>query len=161
MNKLPVLVCVPLMLVGATNAISKTSTLTVPVKYEGGTLPLGQGRTRVTFSDDKVVFTQGHRKLAIPLEDITTISCNTDTRRRFGASLLGAVPRLHLDTTEDYYVGLSWAANRQGAEPASRAEGVFKLSSSDYSNFLATLKRLTGKTAVDTHRVPAVVRYGL
>ena len=161
MNKVLGLICVSLMLAAATTGVAKTSNLTVPMKYEGGTLPLGQGRTRVTFSDDKVVFTQGHRKLAIPLEDITTISCNTDVRRRFGASLVGRVPGLHLDTAEDYYVGLSWAGNSHGAEPESRAEGVFKLSSSDYSNFLATLERLTGKTAVDTRRVPSVVHYGL
>jgi hypothetical protein len=159
MNSWSVLFCVPLALLSATSAISKPGSPTVPVKYEGGTLPLGQGRTRVTFSDDKVVFTQGHRKLAIPLQDITAISCNTDIRRR--SALLGAVPGLHLATTEDYYVGLSWAGNPGDGEPASHAEGVFKLSSSDYNSFLATLERLTGKTPVDTNRVPTVVRYGL
>ena len=161
MNSWSVLIYVPLALLSATNAVSKAGSPTVPVKYEGGTLPLGQGRTRVTFSEDKVVFTQGHRKLAIPLQDITAISCNTDVRRRFGASLLGAVPRLHLDTAEDYYVGLSWTGDPHDGEPASRAEGIFKLGSAEYTNFLATLERLTGKTPVDTHRVPTVVRYGL
>jgi hypothetical protein len=40
-------------------------------------------------------------------------------------------------------------------------EGVFKLSGSEYSKFLTTLERLTGKKPVETRRVAAVVRYGI
>lgn len=133
----------------------------MPMRYEGGTLPLGQGRTRATISEDRLIFTQGHRKLAIPLENITTIACSTDVRRRFGASVLGTVPRLHLDTSEIYYVGLTWTSEAREGQPAITWEGVFKLSSSEYGKFLETLERLTGKKAVDTGRVPAVVRYGI
>ena len=133
---LPALLCA--------NPATGASASTFHVKYEGGTLPLGQGKMHVTIAADKVVFTQGRHALAIPLQNITMISCNTDVRRRFGA-----------------YVGLTWTSNRRDSEPASRIEGVFKLSSSDYDDFLSTLERLTGRKAVDTHRVPTVVRYGI
>lgn len=133
----------------------------LPMRYEGGTLPLGQGKTKATISEDRLVFTQGHRKLAIPLQDITAIACNTDVRRRFGALVLGAVPRLHLDTAETYYVGLTWTSDSGDGQPAIKWEGIFQLSGSEYSRFLTTLERLTGKKPVDTSRVPAVVRYGI
>ena len=138
---------------------SKVTTL--PMKYEGGTLWLEQGKTLVTISEDKMVFTQGRYKLAIPLQKISEISCNTEVHRRFAAPVLGAVPRLHLDLAETHYVGLTWTGNGYGGEPGARIEGVFKVGASDYDGFLKTLGRLTGRKAVDTHRVPAVVRYGI
>lgn len=161
MKHWPALIGILSVLLYANPAAAKAKLTTLPMKYEGGTLPLGQGKTHATISESKVVFTQGDRTLAIPLEDITMISCNTDVRRRFGAPVLAAVPKLHLDTAEAYYVGLSWTGDSHDGLPPVRAEGIFKLSGSDYSDFLATLERLTGRKAVDTHRVPAVVRYGL
>jgi len=158
MNRCVALFCILFALLSANLAAAKTSAATVRVKYEGGTLPLGQGTTHVTFAENKVVFIQGERKLAIPLQNITTIACNTDVRRRFGASVLGIVPVLHLDTAETYYVGLTWTGNTPAG---TRMEGVFRLSAGEYGDFLMTLERLTGKSAIDTHRVPAVVRYGL
>lgn len=146
MNYRLALLCILPALLSANPAPSAT----VPsfhMKYAGGTLPLDQGKTHVTIAADKVVFKQGHHALAIPLQNITMISCNTDVHRRLRALV-----------AEDYYVGLTWTGD---SEPASRAEGVFKVSSSDYDDFLATLERLTGQKAVDTHRVPTVVRYGL
>lgn len=137
-----------------------TTQASMPMRYEGGTLPLGQGKTEASISENRLVFTQGHRKLAIPLQNITRIACNTDVRRRFGAPVLGAVPRLHLDTSEIYYVGLTWTNHRED-QPAMTWEGIFKLSGSEYSKFLETLERLTGKKAVDTSRVPAIVQYGI
>lgn len=142
-------------------AVARTNVAALPMTYEGGTLPLDQGKTRVTISENKVVFSQGDRKLAVPVEDITTISCNTDVRRRFGASVLGAVPKLHLDTAETHYVGLTLTGDSHEGQPPVRIEGIFRLSGSEYGDFLATLERLTGKKAVDTNRVPSVVRYGL
>lgn len=130
------------------------------MRYEGGTLPLGQGRTEATILEDRLVFSQGHRKLAIPLQNITTIAYNTDVHRRFGAPVLGAVPLLHLDTSEIYYVGLTWTSHRED-QPGMTWQGIFKLSGSEYSKFLETLERRTGKKAIDTSRVPAVVRYGI
>src|SRR5690348_4592018 len=143
------------------NPARGANTATVPLKYEGGTLSLGQGKTLVTISQDKMVFTQGRYKLAIPLQNITMISCNTDVRRRFGALVLGAVPRLHLDLAETHYVGLTWIGTDRAGERGARVEGVFKVSSAEYDDFLKTLERLTGRTAVDTRRVPTVVRYGI
>ena len=134
---------------------------TLPLKYEGGTLSLGQGKTLVTISESKMVFTQGRYRLAIPLQNITMISCNTDVRRRFGAPVLGAVPRLHLDLAETHYVGLTWIGDDHDGEPGARVEGVFRVSAADYDDFLRTLERLTGHHAVDTHRVATVVRYGI
>jgi hypothetical protein len=157
MNRWFTLLCIVLTVVSA-NATTRTS---LPMRYEGGTLPLGQGKTHAAISEDRLVFTQGNRKLAIPLRNITTIACNTDVRRRFGAPVLGAVPRLHLDTSETYYVGLTWITGAREGQPAMKWEGIFKLSGSEYNKFLATLERLTGKKPVDTRRVPAVVRYGI
>jgi hypothetical protein len=161
MNRRAILLCIPFTLVSASAFATGTNGATLPMKYEGGTLPLGQGKTRASISEDKLVFTQGHRKLAIPLEDITAISCNTDIRRRFGAPVLGVVPRLHLETAETYYVGLTWTGNSHEGQPPARIEGVFKLSGSEYADFLTILERRTGKKAIDTHRVPVVVRYGI
>src|SRR5579872_3860689 len=138
MKHWPALFCILPALLYANPAAAKAKAAALPMKYEGGTLPLGQGKTRATISEDKVVFTQGDRKLAIPLEHITMISCNTDVHRRFGASVLAAVPKLHLDTAEAYYVGLSWTGDGHDGQPPIRAEGVFRLSGSGYSDFLAT-----------------------
>lgn len=161
MNRWAVLFCIPFTLLSANAAATRTNSSTLPMKYEGGTLPLGQGKTRAAITDDKLVFTQGHRRLAIPLQDITVISCNIDVRRRLGASVLGVLPGLHLDTAEAYYVGLTWTGTSHDGQPPARIEGVFRLSSSEYGDFVTTLEHLTGKKAVDTHRVPAVVRYGI
>lgn len=161
MNYRPLLLCVVPALFFGSSAGARTAVPVTPMKYEGGSLPLEQGKTQVTISASKVVFTQGQHKLAIPLENITMISCNTDVRRRFGAAVLGVVPKLHLDTAEAYYVGLTWIGDSHGGQPPARLEGVFKLSGGDYSDFLRTLERLTGQKAVDTHRVPTVVRYGI
>jgi len=161
MNRWSQVLCLLPALLAVSAAAAKTQAATLAMKYEGGTLPLEQGRTHATISDDKVVFTQGRYTLAIPLEHIATIACSTGVRRRFGAPVLGVVPRLHLDTAETYYVGLTWMDASRDGQPGTRTEGVFKLRGSEYSEFLGTLERLTGKAAVDTGRVPAVVRYGI
>jgi hypothetical protein len=157
MNRWFALLCILFTAVSA----HATAGARLPMRYEGGTLPLGQGKTHASISEDRLVFTQGHRKLAIPLRNITAIACNTDVRRRFGAPVLGAVPIFHLDTAETYYVGLTWTSSAREGQPAITWQGIFKLSSSEYSKFLTTLEHLTGKKAVDTRRVPAVVRYGI
>ena len=60
---------------------------------------------------------------------MTTISCSTDVHRRFGASVLGVVPKMHLDTEAQHYIGLSWADGDQ----ASKIEAVLKLSNGEFS----------------------------
>ena len=157
MNRWFALLSISLIVVSA----HATTRPALPMRYEGGTLPLGQGKTQATISDDRLVFTQGGHKLAIPLQNITTIACNTGVRRRFGASVLGAVPLLHLDTSETYYVGLTWTSDGREGQPAMTWDGVFKLSGSEYSKFLSALERLTGKKPLDTRHVAAVVRYGI
>src|ERR1044072_3415933 len=92
-------VCLLCGLFAASTAFAETarkSGLTVVAKYEGGTLPLNQGRIRATIAEDEVVFHHGSQRVAIPLKNITALTCSTDVRRRFGASVLGMVPLMHL-----------------------------------------------------------------
>jgi len=123
--------------------------VTFPMKYEGGTLPFGQHKIKATVAEDELLLIHGSQRLAIPLRNITALSCGTDVRRRVGASVLERVPRMHLDKAESYYIGLTWTGN----------EAVVKLSGAEYRDFLAALERLTGIKAVNTSRVPTVVRY--
>jgi hypothetical protein len=153
----PLFLCLSLTLLPVNAAGTKKAGLTVPVKYEGGTLPLTQGRSKATISGDAVLFSHGNQKVAIPLKNITTISCSTDVHRRFGASVLGVVPKMHLDTEAQHYIGLSWADGDQ----ASKIEAVLKLSNGEYREFLSALERLTGRKAVNTHNIPTIVKYGL
>src|SRR5436309_206267 len=102
---------------------TKRSGFTVPLNYEGGTLPLNQGKIKATIAEDQVVFFHGNRKVVVPVESITAISTGTDVRRRFGASVLGIVPLMHLDKAETYYVGLTWNSN----DRASKIDAVLKL----------------------------------
>lgn len=157
MKSLPMFLCLSLTMLPANAAGIKTTGVTVPVKYEGGTLPLNQGKTKATISGDEIVFSHGAQKIAIPLKDISAISCSTDVRRRFGASVLGVVPMMHLDTEEEHYIGLSWADGKQ----ASKVEAVLKLSNDEYRGLLATLERLTGRKAVNTNEIPTAIKYGL
>jgi hypothetical protein len=131
------------------------------MKYEGGTLPISQGKTKATIAGDRLVFSRGRERVAIPLENITAISCTTEMRRRFGAPVLGVIPWLHLDTEETHYVGLTWTGKSRNGQPVGRIEAVLKLSGGEYGDFLGTLEQLTGKKAVNSKSVPSVVRYGL
>jgi hypothetical protein len=135
--------------VGCASAETRKTGLTVPVTYAGGTLPLSQGKIKATVEEDTVVLHRGSHKVSIPIQSITAISSGTDVRRRFGASVLGVVPRMHLDKAETHYVGLTWAG----------AEAVLKLNASEYRDFVAMLERLTGRKATDTRKTPTVVRY--
>ncbi len=71
--------------------------------------------------------------------------------------MLGLVPKMHLDTAETYFIGLTWA----GGDQLSRNEAVLKLSGGEYREILAALEQGTGKKAVNTRDVPTVVQYGL
>ena len=85
----------------------------------------------------------------VPVKSIAAVTCGTDVRRRFGASVLSVVPLMHLDKSETYYVGIT----------LNNGELVFKMSNSEYRDFLAGLERITGLKAVNTAKVPTVVRY--
>jgi hypothetical protein len=113
--------------------------------YEGGNVPLNQGKAKFTISENNVVFFHGNRKVSVPIKNITNISCSTESRRRMA----------HLGKAEEYFIGLTWDV--QGA----RNEAVFKLGNGEYHELLAALERLTGRPAVNTKKTPTVVQYGL
>jgi hypothetical protein len=129
---------------------------TVLAKYEGGTVPMSTGKVKATVAEDQMVFQHGAHRLVVPLQNITAVTCNTELRRRFGASVLAMVPRMHLHKAESYYIGLTWTA-----EKSSKAEMVLRLTSSEYRDFLAAIERLAGIKAVNPDTVPTVVRYEL
>jgi hypothetical protein len=137
-------------------AATKKAGLTVPVKYEGGTLPLGQNKIKATIAENEIVFVQGNRRYAIPVGNIAAVTCGIDVRRRFGATVLSVVPRMHLEKAETYYVGITLNA---AGKP--KGELVLKLSNGEYRDFLAALERITGMKAVNAAKVPTVVRYEL
>jgi hypothetical protein len=151
-------VCLSLSLLPLRAAGAKKTGISFPARYEGGTLPLDQHKITATVAEDEMVFLHGHQRFAIPLKNITAISCGTDTRRRFGAVVLGVVPGMHLDKTEDHYVGVTWTDDVRGG---SKIEAVLKLSNSEYRDFVAVLERLTGRKPVNTGKVPTIVRYDL
>ena len=151
------IVCIFLALIPAQASTTKKTGFSAPVEYQGGTLALNQGKLTVTISENDIVFYHRNRKVLVPLKNITAISCSNDSRRRFGATILGVVPRMHLDTEEEYFIGLTWT----GGEQPSRNEAVLKLSGGEYRQLLAALERGTGKKAINTRQVPTAVQYGL
>ncbi len=128
---------------------------TYPLTYEGGNLPLGHNRVKASFERDRVVLWRRGQRIAVPGRDITEISCGSHAHRRLGAAVLNVLPRVHIGEAEAHYVGLTWA------DRATRSEVLFRVSGSDYRQFLASLERMTGKKAVDTGHVPTVVHYAL
>jgi hypothetical protein len=132
-----------------------------PLAYEGGSLALSHDKVKAALGQDEVIFVQNKHRIGVPAKDITRISCRSEVRRRFGATVLDVVPWLRLGEVENRYVGVTWTDNTQTSEGAAKVEVVLRLSKSDYDGFLAGLERLTGLKAVDTTRVPTAVRYGL
>jgi len=126
-----------------------------PVTYAGGSLPLNHNKLRAALGADEVTFIQHSQRIVIPLKSITEISCGEEVRHRLGGSVLGIVPLVHLGETEDYYIGVGWL----DAAKTAKAQVLLRLSHSEYREFLAALEQLTGIKAVDTNRVPTVVRY--
>jgi hypothetical protein len=139
---------------------SKTG-FTVPVKYEGGNLPLTQNKIKATVAEDQIILVQGKEKVVVPVRNIVAVTCGTDVRRRFGASVLGVVPLMHLDKAERYYVGMTVSSEVPEGGKSSKMEVVFQMNNSEYRDFLAALERITGLKAINTGKVPTVVRYML
>lgn len=135
----------------------KKDRIAYPATYVGGSLPLSHDKVKAELVEDAVVLVQDKHRISVPIKDITGISCGKEVHRRFGATVLDLVPRMRLGETEEHHIGVSWT---DGARTA-RVEVVFRLSKSDYHEFLASLERRTGMKAVDTTRVPTVVRYDL
>ncbi len=125
--------------------------------YAGGTLPLNQSRVRAAIGKNEVVFMQHGYRIAVPLKNITDISCGTEVHRRLGASVLDVVPLMHLGETEYHYIGVAWSGNNG----AARAQVLLKLSRGEYREFLAALEQLTGLKAINTNQVPTVVHYNI
>jgi len=136
-------------------AQAKKADAVFPVVYAGGSLPFQQSKVRAAIGNDAVIFTQGIRSVAVPLNKITDISCGTAVRRRMGASVLSVVPIVHLAAAENYYIGVSWT----GADGAARSQVLLKLGRAEYREFLSALEQSTGMKAVDTNQVPTVVHY--
>ena len=143
-------------LVGSHPAFASSKEQTeFPATYEGGSLPMTHRKVIATFDGGNVIFVQHGQRFTVPFENITSISCGANVRRRFGASVLGVVPKMRLGTTEKDYVGVTWTADTRAVEV------IFKLGSREYREFLRALERSTGKKAVDATKVPTVVHYDL
>jgi hypothetical protein len=138
-------------------AAGEAKTPAYPVKYEGGNLHLTHRALKATLGSEQIVLRAGHQSISVPASAITEIAFGNNVRRRFGAPVLDVVPFMKLGEAESHYVGVSWT----NGDSAAKSEALFRLSSSEYHDFLAALERLTGKKAVDTNQVPTVVRYGL
>ncbi len=128
---------------------------TFPVTYAGGNLPLKHDKVTASFDNGELVLVQHGQRIAVPAGNVTAISCGRDIRRRFGAAVLGVVPWMQLDKAETNYVGVTWK------DDTGEVEALFKLGSREYRDFLGALEASTGKKAVDPHKVPVVVHYGL
>ena len=127
-----------------------------PATYAGGSLPLDHHKVRATLGKDEVVFTQGGRRIVVPVKIITGISCGKKMRHRLGGSVLDVVPMMHLGESQDHYIGVTWTGAH--GDPA-RAQALLKLSRGEYRSFLAALEQATGIKAVNTNQVATVVRY--
>jgi hypothetical protein len=137
-------------------ALAKKAFNDYPATYAGGSLPLDHHKVRATLDKDEVIFMQGSRRIAVPVKNITEISCGTEVRRRLGASVLDVVPLMHLGESADHYIGVAWTG--AGGNNA-QAQALLKLSRGEYRDFLAALEQVTGIKAVNTSQVPTVVRY--
>jgi hypothetical protein len=145
-----VLVCPVILLAAGIACVAEIAGTAIrfEVQYEGGSLPLTQGKIRAAIAGNELLFLHGGRKLAIPLESITRITYGTDHHK----SVLCYVPFLELDRS--YHVGLTWTDRREASN-----EAVLKLSEGKHRRFVATLEQLTGITAVNSDKAPAIVRF--
>jgi hypothetical protein len=140
----------------------KQAGMLYPLQYQGGSLPLRQNHAvNAVVANQEVVFVQHGHRFAVPVRNISEISCATDVRRRFGGAVLRLVPFVDLDKVEDHYVGVTWTGSTRSADGTVAVEVLLKLNHGQYGDFVATLERLTGKKAVDTNKTPTVVHYDL
>ena len=113
-----------------------------PVTYEGGSLPLSHRKVTAKVDGGAIIFVQHGQQLAVPVQNVTAISCGTDVHRR-----------MKLAKTEKDYIGVTWTRDNR------EAEALFKMNGREYRDFLRALESSTGKKAVDAHKVPVVVHY--
>jgi len=139
---------------GAVAGTTPQTTGTFSVVYAGGNLPLKQDRAvKAAFGKDEVLFVQNGQSFAIRLRDIRQLAANTETGRRFTGPGFALVPA-SLNKKETRYVGVTW---RDGDRSL---DAIFRLSSSEYRDFLTAMEQATGKRAVDPDQTPTIVRYG-
>ena len=136
--------------------LAKNAVTDYPATYAGGSLPLNHNKVHAALGKDEVIFMQRGRRIAVPVKNITAISCGTEVRRRLGAVVLDVVPLMHLGESEDRYIGVAWTA---ASGNTARAQVLLKLNRGEYRDFLAALEHATGIKAVDTNLVPTAVRY--
>jgi len=139
----------------------KESRTEFPLTYEGGSLTLGGDKLKAAVGTDEVVFVHDKQRISVPAKDITRISRGSEVHRRFGAAVLDVIPWLRLSEVEICRVGMTWMGRARNGDGTSQVEVVLRMSKTDYDEFLTALERLTGMKAIDTRRVPSVVRYDL
>ena len=137
-------------------ALAKNAVTDYPATYAGGSLPLDHNKVHAALGKDEVIFMQRGRRIAVPVKNITAISCGTEVRRRLGAAVLDEVPLMHLGESQDRYVVVAWTA---AGGNSARAQVLLKLNRGEYRDFLAALEQATGIKAINTNQVPTVVRY--
>ena len=139
-------------------ALAQKAATQYPATYAGGSLPLDHHKVRAALGKDEVIFMQGDRRIAVPVKNITQISCGTEVRRRLGATVLDAVPMMHLGESQTRYIGVAWTG---ASGNTARAQVLLKLSRAEYRDFLSALEQATGIKAINTNQVPTVVRYAI
>ena len=146
-----VIVCPVILLAAGIACVAEITGTAIrfEVQYEGGSLPLTQGKIRAAIAGNDLLFLHGGTKLAIPLRSITRITYGTDHHK----SMLCYVPFLELD--KSYHVGLTWTGDSREASN----EAVLKLKEGNHRRFVATLEELTGISAVNSDKAPAIVRF--
>ncbi len=137
MKLLPVVLFASIALVSAAYPAGRAHT-SYPAMYAGGSLPLNHNKVHAALGKDAVIFQQGNTRIAVPVKDITGISCGEEAH--------------------GYYIGVSWAGS---SASTSGAQALLKLSRAEYRDFLAALEQSTGIKAVNTNQVPTVVRYAI
>src|SRR5260370_39615573 len=100
------LVCPVMLLSTATGFAAEIAVTEFAAQYEGGSLPLNQGKIKATIVAGEVVFLNGNQRLAIPIKSIAAVTYGTDVHHK---SVFCFVPFLDFDKA--YYVGMTWTAN--------------------------------------------------
>src|SRR5579872_3718868 len=103
-----------------------------PVRYEGGNLPVAHAAMKATVGTEQLVLKVGRQRISVPATAVTEIAYGNGVRRRFGAPVLDVVPFMKLGEAESHYVGVSWT----NGDTAAKSEALFRLSNSEYHDFL-------------------------
>src|SRR3954469_2478244 len=80
----------------------KGSAAAWPVKYAGGSVGLKQDTVKAVVENDQITFVQHGRRISVPVQSITEISCATDVHRRFGAAVVDVLPFVRLSGRSEY-----------------------------------------------------------